>query len=596
MEALMSDTKLQTSIYKIEVGASLGDIILHIHQRNYIQQKLMDEVVNEFSLNLFYKKKPSNPKWKDFIGTITKPGEEILKGKQTWAEEFILLLSNGSSIYAVTGGSGFFAIQDFIYANFGIDVFSRLISKEDKILKATREKSFIGSILGITKYFRKNFNLFENDDFGKIYQELKADLDKDTLTTKFGFTLEDVKKDAVCVAKSSFKINKAISFEQLLKIINGCEDVLQKPSQFAINNVEKIVKKKNEDLIQKLDAELYDQLWTRYSDPNNGYPFDLCHHNYEEYLTASYYVAMKNLMLEKKSGLRNLFGDYHFEGNFTDIDILFDKIKNSKKFKNKDKFVSFIKGIKIVSYDVDGTELTHGDLFSHLLGDVSLNNKKFFFVEKEWYEIKDSFISELNNSCNYFINSNYHEGLPEKWNYQAESENQYNQKYIGKDRTIVLDKVTPENIELCDVLFWDSNNLYLCHVKAGFGNSMRDLCAQISIAANRITRDNSAAKDYAKKVYDALKEKKNNSDNYFKKIGTQTDDISDLEFISLFDKNIHFVLSVLDTADNERDIRSIEKFNSNIAKFSLRVLSREMKTLEGNISFKISQIKRPEII
>lgn len=253
----MAEGKLQIGIYKIE-----EDHIVHIpsiiSRKGFRQQELEREEISGFKLVLFYQKKPSDPKWKEFLCSLAKEGQAILDEKQSWAEGFILLLSDNSkkNLYAVTGGPGYFAIQDYIYEDFGIDVFSRLIKKEDKILKGTREKSFIGGILGTTKHFRKNFNLFETDSFGKIYQELKASLDKKSLVENLGFSEEDLKKGSVCIAKSSFKINKAISFDQLLSLIIGCEHILETKDPIPINNVQKISKNRNIALIQLLEDTL----------------------------------------------------------------------------------------------------------------------------------------------------------------------------------------------------------------------------------------------------------------------------------------------------------------------------------------------------
>src|SRR5690606_29839351 len=118
-------------------------------------------------------------------------------------------------VYVITGGMhSYSAIQDLIQDDFGVDILSRLIEKKDKILKAVREKSVMGGILGTTKFFRNSYNLFENDAFGKIYQELRANLDHQVLKDRFGFTQDDLNRDVVCVAKSSFKINKSLTLDQ----------------------------------------------------------------------------------------------------------------------------------------------------------------------------------------------------------------------------------------------------------------------------------------------------------------------------------------------------------------------------------------------
>lgn len=590
----MAEGKLQIGICKIE-----EDHITHlpsiISKKGFRQQELEREKISGYKLELFYQRKPSDPKWKDFLCSLAKEGQAVLGEKQSWAEGFILLLLDNSqkNLYAVTGGPGYFAIQDYIYEDFGIDVFSRLIKKEDKILKGTREKSFVGGILGTTKHFRKNYNLFETDSFGKIYQELKASLDKKSLVVNLGFSEEDIKKGSACIAKSSFKINKAISFDQLLSLIIGCEHILETKNPIPINNVQKISKKRNIALIQLLEDTLYNQLWERYISENRQekFSFDLCHKDVEKYLTASEYIIRKNL------SKKNIFGDHIFT-ELIDIDDIFDEIENvlvlSKTPENKDNFVNLLKSLKIYSYDEEGNDLTRGELFSHLLGDVNPppGDEKYFFIDKSWYRIKDIFINDLDKSCKEFVIRNYHDGLHNNWDYPNDSENQYNRSYIGEKNTIVLDKITPENIEPCDILKWDEDYLYFYHVKAGFGNTMRDLCSQIIIAANRIVQDSSTSKNYSQKIYRALKNKIGGSP-YFDEAGKQTNKYSEEFFLSLFDKKLVFVLAVLDTAtDRIRDIKEIEKFKSTIAKFSLQELTKEM--LGIGVELKISQIKKKQ--
>jgi len=73
--------------------------------------------------------------------------------------------------------------------------------------------------------------------------------------------------------------------------------------------------------------------------------------------------------------------------------------------------------------------------------------------------------------------------------------------------------------------------------------------------------------------------------------GKQTEQYSEKEFLRLFDKELFFVLAVLDTASSKvRKISDINTFNSNIAKFSLRELVKEMKSLD--INFKIAQLSK----
>jgi hypothetical protein len=67
--------------------------------------------------------------------------------------------------------------------------------------------------------------------------------------------------------------------------------------------------------------------------------------------------------------------------------------------------------------------------------------------------------------------------------------------------------------------------------------------------------------------------------------------LSEEAFVDLFNKKIVYVLAVLDTASVQRDIKDMKSFNSNIAKFSLQELSKQMRMQD--LDFSITQIKRP---
>jgi len=603
----MNKEKLQLAIYKINSNNDLFSkkedkltaLSEHIKNKGFIPQKLKSNLDINYQMSLFYKNNPLKPQWKDFFRVIAEHDQNILDKNKSCAESFVMLVLNTSSknLYAVVGGLlGYYEVQDFIDDDFGVDILSRLITKEDRILKSVKEKSMMGGILGVTKFFRKNYNLFENDDFGKIYQELKVNLNKNILQNQFGFSLNDIKNGSTCIAKTSFKINKSINLSQLFQIISGCEYVLENPDNkpelkpISINNVEKIIKNKNQQLIQNLENELFNQLWKKFNNEEDCFDFDICHKEIEQYLTASKYIIKKNL------SENNFFNKFEFE-KLENIDILFQKIKELKNpLENKNAFIELIRSLKIYSYDVEDQKypMTKGLLLYHIFGDVSFKDKKYFLIDNNWYEIKNSFINELNKSCQSFVKNNFCKMLNKKWNYPSESENVYNKKYISekpKDKkVIVLDKITPDNIEPCDILMWDDDRVYFFHIKAGFGNTMRDLCSQIYISANRIKRDINSSREYIGKVYDVLVNKKTSSDNYFSEAGKQTDNITKDEFINILTtKKLVFVLSVLDITTKKRLLQTnISHFNSNIAKFSLQELIKGMKGID--VEFKLAQI------
>lgn len=437
--------------------------------------------------------------------------------------------------------------------------------------------------MGTTKYFRNNFNLFDNDGFGKIYQELKAHLNKEILTAKLGFTEDDIKKASLCVAKSSFRVNKDISFDQLVMLINGCESVLETEQPVSINDIERLTKKRSQALIDRLNKELFAQLWKRYSEPSNGIDFDLCHYEVEKYLTASHYAITK-----KSQG--GAFGEREFD-ELSNVDSVFDVFRSLPKTpENQEAFEKLARNIVISAYDEEGRLLTEGGLVDHLLGDVPCDNRRYFFIDAAWYLIRDSFIERLNEYCESYIQGHYVDGLDKAWAEALPTENDYNGQYIGSNNALVLDKIVPENIEPCDILRWDEQNLYLYHVKKGFSNTLRDLCAQIFIAATRIQQDLKTERKFIRNTYRSLKDKIG-GEGYFDRAGRQTEGVSEDEFVELFNKKIVYVLAVLDTASVHRDIKNVRLFNSNIAKFSLQELSKQMRMQD--LDFRITQIRRP---
>lgn len=603
----MSDPKIQIAIYKIDADAQLfrdNESIIdalsqHVEIKGYENQNLTVSTKDGYEMRLFYKRNPLNPKWKDFLEEVVSDGQNILQNNQSWSESFVFLLLNTTSdnLYAVTGGMGYHAVQDFIDEDFGVDILSRLMTKDDKILRSVKEKNVMGGVLGTTKFFRKNYNLFENDGFGKIYQELTSSLNKNILRDRFGFSEEELKNDSNCIAKTSFKISKSVSIDQLLQIIEGCENIYNDATliPISINNVEKIVKKKNVELIRSLENQLLDQLWETFNENDRSYQFDICHKDFEKYLTASKYV------FKKSASDSNFFGDTVFE-NLRDITEFFDILHISERRpEDKDSFIDLMKSLKVYTYneETDDHPLTKGWLLHHLFGDVSLEDEKYFLIDSNWYKIKPSFITELNESCKSFIASNYDTGLEHSWDYANDDENNFNAKFIPENPltagVIVLDKITPENIEPCDILKWDDSSLYFYHVKAGFGNTMRDLCSQIFIAANELQSDISSSKTYIGKIYDHLLSKRESPDEYFARASSQTNQMTKEQFLTLFsNKRMVFVLAVLDTATTERRIgEDITSFGSNIAKFSLQELVKTMRGL--GVEFRITQIARQNV-
>ncbi|WP_027380790.1 DUF6119 family protein [Chryseobacterium daeguense] len=255
-----------------------------------------------------------------------------------------------------------------------------------------------------------------------------------------------------------------------------------------------------------------------------------------------------------------------------------------------DEFKKIIESATLETFDENDITLTYENLSSHFCSEIIYNGKNYFLLEKDWYQIKKSFIDTINEQTSYFLIENVYTG-PTLRKWIGSSENTYNASYLKKPNTYVFDKFTYLNIEVCDVLKIEKDEVYFYHIKKGFDNSMRDLCNQVYIASRKIFEDVKNNYKYLEGLYDLVKGNNGNSD-YSKNAKKQFGTVTKKQFINkLQGKKFIFVLAVLDTSDSGRSLANeISKFDSNIAKFTLVELSKNMRNL--GVNFQILQLEK----
>jgi len=546
----------------------LGKLLIVEESHKYSAQKLIDNNQSGFNLFLFYRKHPKAiPNWKTFFKNRVEEGEVFHIEPKNMNESFVFFLYHGdtNSLYAVAGGYGAFTIQKFIKDDFGIEILVRIIDgKGEKILRHAKEFGVTGGIVGMAKYFRQHYNFYENQNFGNIYREISASIDKD-IARDLGISTEETKQ---CIAKNSFKINQSISYNEMIVVVEKLNTIIQREENFSVNDIKLIDVKKEEVLVKNLEQKILDEIW---NNRNNVHileeSLDFIHKDFENFLLASKFK----------------FAREQYEDNLT----LFVWIMGRMKEFSKQGYLKNIKKQSLSSYDSesdpfspDSSALTQDTIFNHLIYEVSYDGESYFLINGKYYQITNGFKNTLNESCKNFIVENYDDGLDKEWNTGTEGE--YNLLYKGEVNTVVLDTITPENIEPCDVLKYDDENVYLYHVKKGFNGSMRDLTNQVFIAANRMLEDRKSDKNYLKSIYLKMQA----TDNYKDQVDSEE------AFLSIFEnRKLCFVLAVKDSGENRR-LKDIENFTSNIAKFSLNELIHNMRNL--GIDFRITQINAPD--
>src|SRR5690606_30414585 len=143
-----------------------------------------------------------------------------------------------------------------------------------------------------------------------------------------------------------------------------------------------------------------------------------------------------------------------------------------------DELKYYLFGVRIRSYKNESNiNLTSAMFLHHVNTEFEYDDQPVFLLNNNYYFLKDSFIKDLNSNCerllkNYKIPAHI---LNLQWDLKINNtEGKYNLLYTQIKNYLVLDTITIDGVELCDVIFYDNDNIYLIHVKRGFDSSMRD--------------------------------------------------------------------------------------------------------------------------
>lgn len=558
----------------------------------FTSQPLQNEELSNFRLKLFFADKYRTPPWHKFLRGILDEDSELLQ-KQNHDCSYVAFIYDDTDIFAITGGQGNFVVQDFIDQSFGINIIARLISRNDKTIKSLKERSVTGYILANTKFFRADHKLADEDEFGKIYKEVQAELKKELLIDRFGFSEAELVNNTKSnsIAKSSFRINKSINFNKLVELLNRIQEI-ERDQLNPINKVQLIQNKgkNNRKIIENLNSILTHKLFEAYKN-NLSLEFDFSNPDFEKYFSADYYqVFAGNLSEPITPDTRD---------KLDSINDLLSYLKTNNIINSTDitKFKEEISKIKIKSFDSEGKIITSDKLLKHIhceLMDGSGNT--YFLIDGNWYQINADFIDDLNSACSEIIAdkllSSGSNPLNGNW---VSPEDNFNLQFLNSPGFFILHKIIPENIEPCDILYVTDSQLYFIHVKEGFNASVRDLASQIKISSRRIYEDLKTNRfQYIESIYDELENKKTSTNQYFQQISAQPGRISKENFVDLFRqrKQLIFCLAFVDNAVTERNIAQIENFDSNIAKLEIVFLNSHIRGLVGEDNFRIIQIPR----
>ncbi len=556
-----------------------NEIIERVNKDGAAFRKIALNNYNEkFELRLYHSSATYPPKWRGFFETLVGRRSSFTEIENT-NHSFVCFVGLNSEIYVVTGGFAGQTVARFMIPDFGLQILVRLFDKDSKVVKNIQDRGLTGNILGQTKFYRGDQRFSDENEFGKIFKQVQAELNKELLTNSFGFNKAELKRDSsVCMAKESFQISKAVSFDSMLRLVERLDVIYKRKAKFSLNKVEHLSSRKtsNKILIEELNNWVIDDLYAKCKKGETP-DVDFCHKDFDKYLNAD----SLEIIIDKGDPI-----EVPRHSTFGDIIAL---LKNSGDYEDEDStlFKQSVLVRKLISYDSEGHILTTGTILSHVQGEFTYKEKTYFLIDKEWYLIRPTFISDLDTECLQLLKFDWNTDILPKPFGAKTKEGAYNQKYINEPNFYVFDTITPAGIESCDLLKDGGNDIFLIHVKKGFNNSIRELSSQINIAAKRIQADLRTGYEYITEVQ--AKAMRSRVGNIGKQVFPKNG-IASL-FKSKSPSQIIFCLAFLDTATKKRNLKDeIGKFDSNIAKFSILELKGQLNKM--GFGFRIIQLER----
>lgn len=507
-----------------------------------------------------YREEERDSRWIDFFSTKLTQSHNFKKSHFS----FVLFVITETDIFATIGGSGIRVITRYLNERFGIDLYEKFGNPiTDKVISYT-----VRSITGISSEKKETLNAGTsvNQMIGltDIPTKLTIPIQQEILDTFFSYLNIDVNVNFLEVG-SYFHIKKKISFEELHEVIKNIEII---SSSQIINSISSFVKlKKNISLIEELDNKLVDRIFDEinyYANPAIYYVYEKMDIDFLHPKSLQQFVECdKYQILEPNKKLPLLTLNDRFN--------IFESVlrKISEDIPTRIELLTYLRKLRVIGLR-NGIKKTEAPFLNHLTIEIKAE-KSYFKIDNTWYEVNDNFISKINSLSAELIKENYLQEifLDEVWEKDIK-EGDYNSIYAKKKNFLVLDKVLPENIEICDLIYFDHGNskVYFIHVKNGFNAKIRDLSSQIKVGSDRLFNAvNDSKEDYS---FLKLLIKEYNKVN-----------VIQLEFDNFLNliKNykIEFVFA-FNSGNKKKSVDElIAKSNSNIAKYSTILCVRDMK-------------------
>ncbi|GAL76224.1 hypothetical protein JCM19275_630 [Nonlabens ulvanivorans] len=494
---------------------------------------------------------------------------------------FALFASIKGDIFAIVGGGGIRVITRYLNHRFGLEFYEYLTIPQEDIVISLTARGISGTLTQQSGIYRNGKTLLDSLKFTEIPTKINLELREDLKNSAFSFI--NFSNDTIYVEIGSyFYIKHSIDFKSLHLLFIEINEIQRKHKPTSISTFSKVKDKTTtEDEFKKiLLSELRDDMFNKFGPArsSNPYKFDI---DFIHPSKIQEFYECNRFELKAKGRQKPFFETSNRNELYTQcLNYMFNNLDNPN---DQREFSTFLLGVRVYGFkDKEKKWKTHAMFLHHITCEIKYQGKPVFLIDSNWYQVKDDFITSINERCINQINKNIlkEDFINIPWDSSISDEGDYNLKYKGLPNYHVFDKMLPDNIEFCDIMFEDKNSIYLIHVKDGFDAKIRDVANQITISANRFWNDfNSGSSGYLASIVDTYNNRnpiKIDKDKFLKKFHQNKEIIYVMAYKSKKGK--------LDLEDR------IRKSKSNIAKYSLIQCVQDMSPLYQIKIFDIADV------
>ena len=554
----MSDKKTH-NIYMLDtekltnLGKSINEQITRIIEQSngnsrykYKLQDLKDETdFQGFSIKLYYRNEEKDSRIKLFCESFVKENQEVVRSF-TRSSSSIMFIWNKKSIYAVTTGQGFRAIEEYCMQKFGLLVISAFNAFKITALDSNTLSSIVHSSKTI---YSNEVDFIDVTELDTIYKEITGRLNDIGIVKKIINNDETKKSSIKVIGKNYIQFSNSMNFNDLLHLLSLLNTYNYNQISDSFNLISPIDNKTCKSIIDRNNKAVIEKMFDAIK-KGDTFCFDLFHKNTNDFITATEYIV------ENKK--RDLISEEEIRP-WEFIKNAYDAYLDGKDY-DYNSFESFIYSSKIISKNEERV-ITSEKILNHISGEIEINDHSYFVFYGNYYSITQSYTERLNESLTQKLSiERTTDKIKTLWK-KDDKEDDFNRNASNNEGYIHIHKVKPDYIEFADLIKQEGNDMYIVHVKDGFDDDMRALDRQVELSIHKLMdlRNKNNSK-FMKKLYENAKKNKE-ARNITEDFKTEESFIKAMK-----ECDIHYIIAIRPPKKN------LLENKSNIAKHCLNAL------------------------